>query len=116
MFFMGKEQLNLSIEGDIKQLAMNKFRGQISSIIEGLLETELKIRELPEATTKDELINKLKSRTSIFSVNLREANEKIEKLEKELKEKDKKITELHEKLSKRTDDDHSEVKFFEVDD
>lgn len=90
---MGKGILHLSIDSSIVELAKAE-KINISSFVENLLFNELKIKELSDTTTKDELIDKLKAKIALLTSELTIKNKEIESLNQQKKEDSDRITKL----------------------
>jgi len=81
---MGKRLLNLYVEDGDVELAKAK-NINLSLLFREILNTELRLKDLTEATTKEELINKLKAKVSLLSGELKIKNEETELLKQKVK-------------------------------
>lgn len=90
---MGNRLLNLYVNDEDVEIAKRKGIN-MSSLFREILSNELQIKELSDATTKEELINKLKSKLALCSDELKQSNRDNEILHKKIKELNK---ELHNK-------------------
>lgn len=90
---MGKRILSLYVDDEDINLAKSKNLN-LSSWFREMLSIELKIKELPEATTKEELIIKLKSKMAQLSEQLKISNDQLLLKDKEIKDLKKENSDL----------------------
>jgi len=93
---MGKRHLMLTVDDEMVEIAKSR-RLNMSALFRGILATELAIQELSDATTKEELINKLKSKLALTTEELSIKNQENGFLKKELNDLRKEIKKLKEK-------------------
>ena len=93
---MGKTNVHISLDYGLKEMAHSKGIN-ISDFVNHILKTELEIKELADATTKDELISKLKTKISLLTSELELKGQEIkilkDKMDKQEKEYKKKLDE-----------------------
>ena len=101
---MGKRNFTLYVDDELVSLAIAR-KINISRLFNEIMSTELKYKELSDTTTKEELIEKLKSRVSILSGEIKVLNEKIEVLEKENKILQEKVQKQDKKIRDKSEED-----------
>jgi chromosome segregation ATPase len=85
--------LSLYVEDDLIQLAKSQ-KINISRLVNEILTTEFSIKNVDDAITKEEIINKLKIRVSNLSDELKISIEKYKLFEKEKENLNNQIKEL----------------------
>lgn len=96
---MGKRNLTLYVDDELVNLAT--ARGiNISRLFNEIINTELSIKDLSDATTKEELINKLKAKVSILSEELKLQMDKLKMSEEEVKKLQGRLEESNKKSKK----------------
>jgi hypothetical protein len=106
---MGKRQVVLY--GDDELIILAKEKGiNMSRFFTEILRTELQFKELSDTTTKEDLMNKLKSTNALLKEEINLLNEKLLLKDKEIKELNTKLLEQKErKEKKKTFDDGCKV-------
>jgi len=80
---MGKRML--SIYAKDEDITLAKSRGiNLSKMFREILSTELELGDISDATTKEEIINKLKAKVAMLSSELNDKTKELIKLKKQI--------------------------------
>ena len=107
---MGKRILNLYVDDETIQLA-KAANMNISSWFREVLEIELKVKDLSDAISKEELISKLKSKIATLSTEIKSSIDTIKLLQTKIETQRVEIESLKLKSKNKYDDGETVLSF-----